>query len=118
MVQLGLAACGCAVGPDFVRPTVETPADFKEWKGWKSSEPKDEFPRDKWWEGYAHKNLDALMKQDNVSTQNIKQAEAQYRAARALVRSARAAYFPVLGDTANVPVLPGGTHGVTATAPQ
>jgi NodT family efflux transporter outer membrane factor (OMF) lipoprotein len=117
MVQLGLAACGCAVGPDFVRPTVETPADFKEWKGWKSAEPKDEFPRDKWWEAYADKNLDALMEQVNVSNQNIKQAEAQYRAARALVRSARAAYFPVLSAEANVTRAPGGTNVVTATAP-
>jgi hypothetical protein len=67
MVQLGLAACGCAVGPDFVRPTVETPADFKEWKGWKSAEPKDEFPRDKWWAAYTDGDLDALMEQVNVS---------------------------------------------------
>src|SRR6202166_461978 len=97
MVQLGLAACGCAVGPAFVRPTVETPADFKEWKGWKSAEPKDEFPRDKWWEAYADENLDALMEQVNVSNQNIKQAEAQYRAARALVQAARAAYLATVG---------------------
>ena len=117
MVQLSLAACGCAVGPDFVRPTVETPADFKEWKGWKSAEPKDEFPRDNRWEAYADENLDALMEQVNVSNQNIKQAEAQYRAARALVRSARAAYFPVLSAEANVTRAPGGTNVVTATAP-
>jgi NodT family efflux transporter outer membrane factor (OMF) lipoprotein len=120
MAQLLLVACGCAVGPNYVRPTVEVPTDFKEWKGWKSAEPRDTLPRDKWWEVYADGDLDALMEKVDVSNQNIKQAEAQYRAARATVGSARAAYFPAVSAGANVARATSGTSGtsvVTATGP-
>jgi NodT family efflux transporter outer membrane factor (OMF) lipoprotein len=117
MAQLLLVACGCAVGPDYVRPTVQTPTDFKEWKGWKSAEPKDQLPRDKWWGVYADDDLNALMEKVDVSNQNLKQAEAQYRAARALVKSARAAYFPAVSAGANVTRATSGTSVVTATGP-
>jgi NodT family efflux transporter outer membrane factor (OMF) lipoprotein len=117
MAQLILVACGCAVGPNYVRPTVETPTDFKEWKGWKSAEPRDMLSRDKWWEVYADEDLNALMEKVDVSNQNIKQAEAQYRAARAAVRSARAAYFPAVSAGANVTRATSGTSVVTATGP-
>src|ERR1700730_17931621 len=111
--QLAVALGACAVGPNYVRPTTPTPADFKESKGWKSAEPKDQLPRGKWWEVYGDKDLDALMEQVNVSNQNIKQAEAQYRAARALVQAARAAYFPTVGASASVTRSPGGSRVVT-----
>ena len=111
--QITVALGACAVGPNYVRPTVPTPADFKESKGWKSAEPKDQLPRGKWWEIYGDKDLDALMEQVNVSNQNIKQAEAQYRAARALVQAARAAYFPTVGASASVTRSPGGSSVVT-----
>ena len=110
------------VGPNYVRPTVDTPAMFKEWQGWKSAEPQDEVPRDHWWEAYGDKDLDSLIEQVNVSNQNIKQAEAQYRAARALAASARAAYFPVLAldgtatrATAGTSVLNAGSGSSTGT---
>jgi NodT family efflux transporter outer membrane factor (OMF) lipoprotein len=108
-----VALGACAVGPNYVRPTVPTPADFKESKGWKSAEPKDRLPRGKWWEIYGDKDLDALMEQVNVSNQNIKQADAQYRAARALVQAARAAYFPTVSAAASVTRAPGGSVVVT-----
>jgi NodT family efflux transporter outer membrane factor (OMF) lipoprotein len=111
--QIAAALGACAVGPNYVRPTVPTPAEFKESKGWKSAEPRDQLPRGKWWEVYGDKDLDALMEQVNVSNQNIKQAEAQYRAARALVQSARAAYFPSVGASASVTRSPGGSRVVT-----
>jgi NodT family efflux transporter outer membrane factor (OMF) lipoprotein len=111
--QIALALGACAVGPNYVRPTVPTPAEFKESKGWKSAEPKDQLPRGKWWDVYGDKDLDALMEQVNVSNQNIKQAEAQYRAAHALVQAARAAYFPTVGASASVTRSPGGSRVVT-----
>ena len=115
LVALALLAGGCRVGADYVRPTVDTPAAFKEWQGWKSAEPQDEVPRDRWWEAYGDKDLDALIEQVNVSNQNIKQAEAQYRAARALAASARAAYFPVLALDATATRATAGTSVLTGT---
>jgi NodT family efflux transporter outer membrane factor (OMF) lipoprotein len=110
---IAVALGACAAGPNYVRPTAPTPAEFKESKGWKSAEPKDQLPRGKWWEVYGDKDLDALMEQVNVSNQNIKQAEAQYRAARALVQAARAAYFPTVGASASVTRAPGRSGVVT-----
>jgi NodT family efflux transporter outer membrane factor (OMF) lipoprotein len=112
--QLAVALGACAAGPNYVRPTVPTPVDFKESKGWKSAEPKDRLPRGKWWEVYGDKDLDALMEQVNVSNQNIKQAEAHYRAAHTLVQAARAAYFPTMGASASVTRARGGSRVLTA----
>ncbi|MES2356098.1 MAG: efflux transporter outer membrane subunit [Pseudomonadota bacterium] len=90
----------CAVGPDYVRPTVETPASFKELAGWKQVEPKDAEIRGKWWEIYNDPLLNSLEEQVNISNQNLIQAEAQFRQAQALVQATHAGYFPTI--TGNV----------------
>src|SRR4051794_37257510 len=53
----------CSVGPDYVRPEVESPAAFKEMQGWKQAEPKDHEIRGKWWEIFGDPLLDALQEQ-------------------------------------------------------
>jgi NodT family efflux transporter outer membrane factor (OMF) lipoprotein len=89
----------CAVGPDYVRPAVEAPAAFKELDGWKPAHPLDQEIRGKWWEVFNDPLLNSLEAQVDISNQNLAQAEAQFRQARALVQSARAGYFPVVtGD--------------------
>ncbi len=90
----------CAVGSDYVRPTVEAPAAFKELDGWKAAQPRDLEIHGKWWEAFGDPLLNSLEDQVDISNQNLAQAEAQYRQARALVQSARAGYFPVV--TGNV----------------
>jgi NodT family efflux transporter outer membrane factor (OMF) lipoprotein len=87
---------GCAVGPDYVRPTVITPAAYKEVDGWKVAQPQDEVLRSAWWESFGDPQLNALEAQVSLSNQNLAVAEATYRQARALVREARASYFPTL----------------------
>lgn len=104
----------CAVGPNYVRPSVDITTDFKESQGWKSAEPKDQLPRGKWWAIYDDRDLDALMEQVNVSNQNIKQAEAQFRAARALAQAARASFFPVIGASASATRARGGSRGINS----
>ncbi len=90
------ALSGCAVGPDYQRPELVTPAQFKEVPGWKIAEPKDEAPRGKWWERYGDAQLNALVEQIEISNQNVRAAEAQYRQAIGVLGVARAAYFPTL----------------------
>jgi NodT family efflux transporter outer membrane factor (OMF) lipoprotein len=85
---------GCAVGPEYVRPEVDAPAAFKEIQGWKIAQPRDHEIRGKWWEAFNDPLLNALEEQVNVSNQNLAQAEARFRQARALLQEARAAYFP------------------------
>jgi NodT family efflux transporter outer membrane factor (OMF) lipoprotein len=106
----GLAAC--SVGPNYVRPPVETPSAYKEAQGWKKAEPQDERPRDNWWEVFNDAQLDALMTQVAVTNQTIKAAEARVREARALTQAARAAFFPIV--TANASATRSGGRGGAA----
>ena len=87
---------GCVVGPDYVRPTVVTPATYKEVDGWKMARPQDHVLRGVWWETFGDPQLNALEAQVSLSNQNLAVAEATYQQARALVRGARASYFPML----------------------
>src|SRR5260370_35195197 len=50
-----------------------------------------------WWSLLDDPTLDGLEKQVAVTNQNVKQAEAAYRQAAALVRETRAGLFPTLG---------------------
>ncbi|MGH8352807.1 MAG: hypothetical protein ACRERY_04675, partial [Pseudomonas sp.] len=73
----------CSLGPDYQRPALNTPAQFKQIEGWKSAVPGDAFARGVWWELYGDAELNALVARLNVSNQNLAAAEAQYRQARA-----------------------------------
>lgn len=85
---------GCSVGPDYVRPAVDTPAAYKEAGNWKPALPRDDADRGKWWEVFEDPLLNQLQNQVDISNQNLAKAEAQFRQALALVQSARAGYFP------------------------
>lgn len=92
----------CSVGPDYVRPTVATPVEFKESATWKVAQPRDDARRSPWWELYDDSRLNELMERVAVSNQSLKSAEAQYRQARALVRAAASGYHPQVGAGAAV----------------
>lgn len=92
---------GCAVGPDYARPAMDVPSAFKESKGWKAAEPRDDELGGRWWEIYNDPLLDALIARIDISNQNLAKAAATYRQAAALVRTARAAYFPAVGADAS-----------------
>jgi NodT family efflux transporter outer membrane factor (OMF) lipoprotein len=96
-----LALGACTVGPDYVRPAVETPPAFKEAQGWKVAQPRDELPRGKWWEIFGDPQLDDLASQVDINNQNVKLAEANVRQARALTDQARSAFFPVVSGNAS-----------------
>lgn len=87
----------CAVGPDYVRQTVTTPAAFKELDGWKLAQPQDTTVRTNWWELYGDPLLNGLVEQVSISNQTLAQASASFRQARALVDAGRAGYYPTLG---------------------
>ena len=85
----------CAVGPDYVRPTVPAAPEFKELKGWKLAEPRDSGLPGKWWEIYNDPKLNELEEQVAGANQSIAQAEAQYRQAQHLVQSSQSSLLPV-----------------------
>ncbi len=101
---------GCVVGPKYHRPTVDTPGTFKEvtpddlqkMDGWKVAQPQDSALHGKWWEILGDPQLNTLEEQVNISNQNVASAFASFMAARALVREARAQYFPTLTAGASI----------------
>lgn len=87
----------CAVGPDYVKPSVDTPAAFKEAPGnWQQVTGEEVRVPEAWWRIFNDPVLNELQDQVTIDNQNIKLAEAQYRAARATVDSASAAYYPTV----------------------
>jgi NodT family efflux transporter outer membrane factor (OMF) lipoprotein len=86
----------CAVGPDYQKPEMATPAQFKAAEGWTQAAPSDAIARGAWWEIYGDAQLNGLVEKLNSSNQTVAQYEAQYRQAKALVRSSRGAFFPTL----------------------
>jgi NodT family efflux transporter outer membrane factor (OMF) lipoprotein len=94
-----LLLAACTVGPKYERPQVVTPPAYKESKDWKIAEPKDGVPRGKWWMIFNDPLLNELTEKIELSNQNLRFAEAQYRRAQALTRQARAGLSPkVTGD--------------------
>ena len=96
------ALSSCTVGPNYQRPAPAgtTPAAFKELPGpegtWHPARPSDATLRGAWWEVFADPTLNTLEEKIAVSNQSLKAAVAQYQAARALVRVARAGALPTL----------------------
>ncbi|MBY0297005.1 MAG: efflux transporter outer membrane subunit [Methylobacterium sp.] len=110
-VRLGVAGlvpvwlAGCLVGPDYSRPSVETPLAFKEGgapatampgRHWRPARPRDEADRGDWWRVFRDPGLDRLIRLVDVDNQNLRAAVAAYRQARALVQESRAQLFPTV----------------------
>jgi len=88
---------GCAVGPDYKKPEVTVPQQYKEVGTWVVATPSDSVPKGKWWEAFRDPVLNGLAEQVEVSNQSLAAAAARYRQAQAAVTTARSALFPVLG---------------------
>ncbi len=101
LVAFALVIAGCTVGPDYKKPEVVTPEQFKEAGDWVKANPSDAAPKGKWWEAFHDPILDALEEQVNVSNQTLAAAEARYRQAHALVKAAQSGLFPTVGYDAN-----------------
>ncbi|HLZ66560.1 MAG TPA: efflux transporter outer membrane subunit [Aliidongia sp.] len=101
-----LLLAGCNVGPDYQRPDAPAAAGFKEAAaappGWKLGTPDDAIPKGAWWSIYHDPVLDGLEHEVALSNQNIKNFEAQYRQAQAIVDEARAKEYPTAGVSAGV----------------
>jgi NodT family efflux transporter outer membrane factor (OMF) lipoprotein len=114
LLALGLSAC--AIGPEYVRPSVDVPTAFKESKpsaargdepvattpqappapGWVSAQPNDAVSRGAWWKVFGDEQLNTLEDKVDGSNQNLKIALAQLRQARAAVDVAHSAFFPTI----------------------
>lgn len=115
---LAFLVASCTVGPDYVRPQAENQEIFKEAQGWRQAKPNDNVIRGKWWEMFNDPELNKLEEQINITNQNVIQAEAQYRQAKALVVEAEATYFPTVTGSVGMTrsALGGGVGGSASNA--
>ncbi len=92
-----LALAGCAVGPDYERPSAPESPAFKETPaGWKEAQPRDEIARGKWWEIFGDPELAALVERIEAGNFTLAAAAARQRQAQAAVTIARSGLFPGL----------------------
>jgi NodT family efflux transporter outer membrane factor (OMF) lipoprotein len=90
-IVFGLSSC--TLGPDYQRPTLTTPAAYKEAGAWQVAQPSAP-TSGPWWHAYGDATLNRLVDSISVNNQNLAAAAASYRAATAAIVVARAAQLP------------------------
>ncbi|MDB5446713.1 MAG: transporter [Phenylobacterium sp.] len=104
LAGLGMAVsvAGCAVGPNYHRPSAPITPRFKEAAGWRPSDPADQIDRGAWWSMFNDPVLDDLERRVATSNQTVKEFEAVYRQAHAIVAEGRSAFFPTLSGVVDL----------------
>lgn len=107
-LAVSLALAACSVAPIYQRPDAPTSPTFKEapvagGATWFPAAPADAIDRGDWWRLFDDPELSRLASQVDAANQTVAASVASYRQAQALVRQARASYFPgvSLGVTAS-----------------
>ncbi len=100
--SLALLLDGCLVGPDYHRPPVPVPTEYKELAGWTVAAPSADAPKGDWWTAFNDPLLDTLEPMVSVSNQTVRQDYANYQQALAEVQVARSALFPTAAVTGSV----------------
>jgi outer membrane protein, multidrug efflux system len=95
LLGIGLAT-GCKVGPDYKRPEVHAPGDWR----WKTAEPSDHVPRGAWWTIFGDPSLNALQEQAVAGNLELRAAVARVDQARAAARISRSDFFPMVNGQA------------------
>lgn len=98
-VPVFLLLAGCAVGPSYRRPTVETPVAWKttvDARHWQPAAPREGEALSAWWDVFNDPVLADLERQALEANQDLRQAIARVERARALARVSRADLLPSL----------------------
>ena len=104
--SIGLASVlilltSCSVGPDYVKPTVDTPVSYKEAGKWKKAEPRDAISKGNWYTVFHDAKLNELESKAVAANQNLRAAVARVSTARAIARETEAAFFPTVNFDAS-----------------
>lgn len=83
---------GCMVGPDYVRPQVDTPQAFR----YAEKEARDTADTE-WWQQFQDPVLDALIAEALANNKNVRIAAANVEQAAGVLRQTRAAFYPQAG---------------------
>ena len=88
-----LALAGCAIGPNYKRPTVDVPSDFR-FAAYQSTNSFADLP---WWEVFKDPTLLHLIRTAVTNNYDLRQAVARVEQARNIAVVARAPLFPQIG---------------------
>jgi outer membrane protein, multidrug efflux system len=112
-----LFSAGCKVGPNYSRPSADTPSAWKEQppEGWKNATPRDDISKGNWWEVFADPQLNDLETQAIAANQNLKAAAERVIEARATALVQRSNLFPSISAAPSVE--PARTSGTRPAAP-
>jgi outer membrane protein, multidrug efflux system len=98
IASAGLLA-GCAVGPDYKRPTTTPPDVFRGHTGPEEAASLADLP---WWEVFRDLTLQELLRTALAHNYDLRVAVARVEEARALAARARGAFFPSIGYRGNI----------------
>src|SRR5262245_54747627 len=87
---------GCTVGPDYVRPPADVPAQFTEGGPWKAGEPQDAIARGDWWTIFSDPVLDDLQTKATKQNPDVKAVAARVLQAQATAGISRSYLYPSL----------------------
>jgi multidrug efflux system outer membrane protein len=93
LLSAALILSGCAVGPNYVRPKVNAPADFRGAEGAAQQASYADLP---WWEVFKDEQLQALIKTALANNYDLGIAVSRVEQARQIANVARAQYFPAV----------------------
>src|SRR5215471_12680020 len=89
---LCVAVCGCTVGPDYVRPSVDVPAE------WRIDYPKAaDVANSKWWEQFGDPVLDELIETALRDNRDVHVAAARVDQFIGALMSSRSQLYPQIG---------------------
>ena len=120
-----LVLAGCAVGPDYHRPSPDNvPTAWKATPPWKEGQPRDAEIKQNFWELFDDPVLTGLELEAVTNSPDLRAAFERVEQSRAIARISRADLFPALSAdpngnrtrySASVPAQPGSTvSGYTA----
>jgi len=95
-----LLLVGCTVGPDYKRPTLETPNDFRSAMSPATAESLGDLS---WWRLFPDETLQSLIREALAANYDLRIAAARILEARAQVTIARSFQFPVVNGAAAAP---------------
>ncbi|HEV8491152.1 MAG TPA: efflux transporter outer membrane subunit [Candidatus Angelobacter sp.] len=90
---ISLALAGCAIGPNYKRPTVDVPGDFR----FAANQSTNSFGDLPWWEVFKDPTLLDLIRTAVRNNYDLRRAVARVEQARNMAVVARAPLFPQMG---------------------
>src|ERR1700722_11639195 len=91
------ACMGCAVGPDYVKPVVQTPATWHPEAPWQAAQPQDDAIRGDWWTLFNDPALNGLEQKAAAANPTLKSAFEHYTQSVAELGEVKSAEMPSVG---------------------